>query len=142
MRRYLGVLVLFGLIFLFGAALAIGAVSKYNDQRSGTAGKAHVSGCTGHTGRYAGGSFQCTGTWTIGGSLLDGGHVAYGRIEGAGRSDIGQTIDVRIHGSDHATKPALATPIVLMVLGIFLLAVGAFVLVRTWRASVRARHAT
>jgi hypothetical protein len=100
---------------LIGAAVVYGGVSIYRDQRSGTPGKAKVSECTG--GRKYQPAIRCRGTWIEGGSLLDGGHVVVGSVEGAAFGDVGKTIDVRIHGTDHATKPSLGTPILLWALG-------------------------
>jgi hypothetical protein len=39
---------------------------------------------------------HCTGTWILGGPLLEGGHVVVGTIEGADTEDIGKTIDVTL----------------------------------------------
>lgn len=103
-------------LILVGIGLAIGAVLSYNDQHSGEPGTAKVSSCTGRNGRYASG-VHCTGSWVTGGSLLEGGHVVIGEIVNAGRSDIGKTIDVRIHGTDHATKPNMRVSIILALIG-------------------------
>jgi hypothetical protein len=103
-------------LILAGVGLAIGAVLSYNDQHSGEAGTAKVTSCTGHNGRYAGG-VHCTGSWVTGGSLLEGGHVVIGDITNADRGDLGKTIDVRIHGTDHATKPNLRVSIILALIG-------------------------
>ena len=104
------------LVFLaVGLLLIYGGFSTLGDQRSGTPGQAKVTGCEGGS-RYEPG-IHCRGTWTTGGSILEGGHVAAGRVEGAGYGDIGKTIDVRIHGTDHATVPSLGTPILLWALG-------------------------
>ena len=113
------------MILLAGAGLSFGAYASYRDQHSGTPGEAKVATCSGHNGRYATG-VHCSGTWVSGGSLLAGGHVAYGPIENATRSDIGHTVDVRIHGSDHATIPRLRISIILALLGVPMLALGAY----------------
>jgi hypothetical protein len=47
---------------------------------------------TGYQNRYV----HCTGTWVLGGPLLEGGHVVVGTIEGAETDDIGKTIDVTL----------------------------------------------
>ena len=47
---------------------------------------------TGYQSRYV----HCTGTWVLGGPLLEGGHVVVGTIEGADTDDIGKTIDVTL----------------------------------------------
>jgi hypothetical protein len=96
-------------MLLLGLAIVYGAVSIYRDQHSGTPGRAEVSGCAGGT-KYDRG-IRCDGSWSY------RGHVVLGRVEGAGYGDVDKTIDVRIHGGDHATVPSLATPIVLLALG-------------------------
>src|SRR4051794_24138453 len=118
-------LVLALFILAFGGLLIGGGFSKYADQNSCTPGKATVSSCTtAHNTEYVHTASTCTGHWTTGGSLLAGGHVGVGRIEGADKSDEGKTIDVRIHGTDHATVPDLKTPILLWVLGAALVLFG------------------
>ena len=114
-------------IILAGVGLSAGAVLSYDDQHSGTPGKAKVSLCTGHTGRYSTG-VHCTGSWTTGGSLQQGGDVVVGYITNADRGDIGKTIDVRIHGTDHATKPNLRISIILALLGAPMALFGAYLL--------------
>ena len=103
-------------ILLGGIGLSIGAVLSYNDQHSGTPGTAKVTSCSGRTGRYSSG-IHCTGTWVAGGSLLEGGQVVIGNVTNADRGDVGKTIDVRIHGTDHATKPNMRVSIILALLG-------------------------
>jgi hypothetical protein len=116
---------LLGLFLAFGIAIVAGGFSVLADQRSGTPGEARVSECTG--GRKYEPAIRCRGTWTAGGS------VVVGRVEGAGHGDVGKTIDVRIHGSDHATKPSLGTPLVLWGLGAPVVALAMFGLVGWWR---------
>jgi hypothetical protein len=128
-RRPPWLLVIF---LLAGAVLVVGGVSVYRDQRSGSPGTAKVTDCEG--GRKYDPGIRCTGTWRVGGaSLLRGGRVVVGRVEGAGYGDVGKTIDVRIHGTDHATKPSLGTPIVLWALGWPIVALALFALVAWWR---------
>jgi predicted enzyme related to lactoylglutathione lyase len=120
--------VVLGLVLLLGGAgLAFGAYASYRDQRSGIAGTAKVTSCSGHDGRYASG-VHCTGSWVVGGSLLAGGRVVIGDITNADRGDVGNTIDVRIHGDSHATKPDLGVSIVLGLLGIPMLMLGLYLL--------------
>ena len=140
--------VVLGLVLLLGGVgLAFGAYASYRDQRSGTAGTAKVTSCSGHSGRYGGG-LHCTGSWVAGGSLLDGGHVVIGDIANADRGDVGKTIDVRIHGDRHATKPKLRVPVILAMLGVPMLLLALYLLFlsvsrpRTADASVPARPAT
>ena len=116
---------------LIGAGIVYGGVSVYRDQQSGTAGRAKVSECTG--GRKYQPAIRCRGTWIQGGSLLDSGSVVVGRVEGAGYGDVGTTIDVRIHGTDHATKPSLGTSLVLWGLGLPVVALSLWGLVVWWR---------
>ena len=118
-------------VLLAGAAIVYGGVSVYRDQQSGTAGKAKVTECTG--GRKYQPAIRCRGTWTEGGSLLAGGRVVAGSVEGAAHGDVGKTIDVRIHGTDHATKPSLGTPLVLWGLGLPVVALALWGLVGWWR---------
>jgi hypothetical protein len=120
------------LVLLAGAGLVLGGISVYGDQRSGTAGRAKVDDCEGGH-KYQPG-IRCSGTWMVGGaSLLRGGRIAVGRIEGAGYGDVGKTIDVRVHGTDHATKPSIGTPILLWAIGSALAALAIWGLVAWWR---------
>ena len=92
---------------LIGAAVVYGGVSVYRDQQSGTAGKAKVTECTG--GRKYQPAIRCRGTWIHGGSLLDGGSVVVGQRRGRRpTATSARRSTVRIHGTDHATKPSLA----------------------------------
>lgn len=123
---------LHGVILALGVALLVGAVSTSRDQRSGTPGTAKVSECDG--GREYEPGIRCRGTWIAGGdSILAGGRVVVGRVEGAGYGDVGRTIDVRVHGTDHATKPSLGTPVVLGALGAVLVALAIWGMVVWWR---------
>ena len=123
---------LLGILLLFGLAIVGGAVSVYQDQSSGVAGTAKVSDCEGGS-KYQPG-IRCTGTWRVGGdSLLAGARPVVGRVEGAGYDDVGKTIEVRVHGTDHATKPSLGTPITLGVLGAPVVAFALWGLLGWWR---------
>lgn len=117
-----------------GAVLVYGGYSVFRDQRSGTPGTATVTECQGGNSKYQRG-ISCRGTWSVGGDAIFGdGELVVGPIEGAGRGDVGKTIAVRIHGTDHATKPALATPIVLWSLGGFIGMLGLWALWRRTRS--------
>jgi hypothetical protein len=114
------------LVFLaFGVVIVAGGFTVFADQRSGAPGEARVTECTG--GRKYEPAIRCRGTWTA------GGRVVVGRVEGAGHRDVGKTIDARIHGSDHATKPSLGTPLVLWGLGAPVVALALVGLVGWWR---------
>ena len=123
---------LFAVVLLVGLGVVAGGFSVFADQRSGTPGKATVSECTG--GRKYQPAIRCSGSWVTGGALVAGdGRVAVGRIEGAGYGDVGKTIAVRIHGTGHATKPSLATPLVLWGLGGAVAALALAGLIGWWR---------
>lgn len=123
---------LLGIFLLVGVAIVVGAFSVYRDQRSGIPGTARVTECEG--GRKYEPGIRCAGTWMVGGdSLIRGGEVVVGRVEGAGYDDVGKTIDVRVHGTDHTTKPSLATPIVLWAMGGPIVALALWGLVAWWR---------
>jgi hypothetical protein len=101
---------------LIGLGITYGGFSVYADAHSGTPGTAKVTECEGG-GKYRPG-VHCRGTWKVGeGSILDGAGVAVGAVKGAGYGDVGKTIDVRIHGRDHASKPGIGTPIMLWSIG-------------------------
>ena len=118
------------LVFLgVGLAIAYGGFSTYQDQHSGTPGTAKVTECTG--GSKYDRAIRCRGSWEYAERL-----VVVGRVEGAGYGDVGKTIDVRVHGTDHATKPVLATSIMLWAIG------GGIALLALWGiwAQVRRRR--
>lgn len=113
------------IVLAFGLAIVVGGFTVLADQRSGTQGEARVTECTG--GRKYEPAIRCRGTWTA------DGRVVVGRVEGAGHGDVGKTIDVRVHGSDHATKPSLGTLLVLWGLGAPVAALALVGLVGWWR---------
>lgn len=126
-------------LLFFGLALCAGAVITYEDQHSGTPGTATVTRCIGVDGRY-GASRHCTGTWVVGGPLVGGnGHVVVGEIQNADDGDVGKTIDVRIHGARHATKPGLRLSIILAVMGVAVALPMAFLLLISTRSALAAR---
>ncbi|MDB5073577.1 MAG: hypothetical protein JWM87_4688 [Candidatus Eremiobacteraeota bacterium] len=63
---------------------------------------------------------HCNGTWVVGGSLLAGGHVAYGTINGARKDDVGKKLDVTLRGDSAYTRD-LKLPAILIGLGLVLL---------------------
>jgi hypothetical protein len=108
---------LFGVPLVVGLALVFGGLWVLRDQRSGVAGTAKVTSCDGGGGKYSPG-VRCQGIWQVGGSLVfEDGQIVSGPVEGAGSGDVGKTIDVRIHGSDHVTVPGLGMPIALWAIG-------------------------
>ena len=136
MQRKRGTLVASIVILAIGGLLIGGGFSKYADAHSGTPGKAKVTSCTQPVNtKYYKKASTCSGSWTVGGSLLDGGHVAVGDIEGADHGDVGKTIDVRIHGADHATVPGIGTPILLWIMGGAIAFFGLVVLRGWWRSA-------
>jgi hypothetical protein len=66
-------------------------------------------------GRYQ--TTHCTGSWVVGGSLLDGGHVVVGTVDGAEQSDMGKTLEVTLRG-DTAYTRGLALPLILLGSGV------------------------
>jgi hypothetical protein len=137
-RVILGVIVL-GVLAL-GVGAGIAGISQIRIRTSGERTVAQVSECA-RTGGYKS-ALHCSGAWTTGGSLLAGGHVVVGNIEGAGRGDVGHTIAVRLSGDgQHAYTPSLATPIVYIVVGLAFTALGLFLLVSVFIRGRRTRYA-
>jgi hypothetical protein len=83
---------------------------------TGTRAEATVGDCevTGG-GRYR--TVHCTGSWIVGGSLLEGGHVIVGTIEGVDTESVGKTIDVTLRG-DTAYSRGLTLPLLLIGFGL------------------------
>jgi hypothetical protein len=106
-----------GLGFIAGGAFA------WHDEHSGTAGTAHVYRCYRHVSRAAGGP-DCYARWTY------KGHVVTGYVENGSTKQLGKDVSVRIHGSGHVTETQNVTPIGLWVMGLLVIGVFGFVLVR------------
>lgn len=123
----MGVLKVF-FVFLILAGLGFGAGGEWrlHQGESGTKAVATVSECHHVSGQH-GGSTACTGTWISGGSLLNGGHVVLGTIDGAGKGDVGKDINVRVHGGTAYTRE-LRVPIILFCIG------GLFLIFAGWLA--------
>jgi hypothetical protein len=103
-----------------GLALVGGGAFLLVQRATGTKAEATVSQCT-TTGGSKDLQTDCTGSWIVGGSLLAGGHVVVGEIDGAGQSDVGKQIAVTVSGNTaYVRSPILA--IVLLALGIVMLA--------------------
>jgi hypothetical protein len=118
--KLLGAVVV-GLFLLGGLGMVAGGVYNVVVRETGEHARARVTECHKSGGRYR--SDVCSGKWIAGGSLLDGGHVVLGTIDGASSGDLGQTIDVRLSG-DRAYTTSLRVPIILIVLGLGIAFVG------------------
>lgn len=122
-----------GTIFVLVVMLALtvgvlgGGIFLLVQRETGTRTQAHVTNCdVSGAGKYR--KVHCVGSWTVGGSLLDGGHVVVGTVNGVDTGDVGKTIDVTVRG-DTAYSRSLVLPIVLTVLGLLPLA-GLVVVIR------------
>jgi hypothetical protein len=131
------------IVFLLLAVMGMGVAGVYLMvvQFTGTAARATVTECVQDTdARYPSVSYDCTGTWVIGGTLVGGsGHVVVGTVDGVDPSDVGKTIDVRIAGGE-AYAQSLVLPILLMGLGFPAAALIGFLLFRVQRR--QRNHAT
>jgi len=122
-----------GTIFVVVVMLALtggvlgGGIFLLVQRQTGTRTQAHVSHCDASgSGKYR--KVHCTGSWMLGGSLLDGGRVQVGTVNGVDTGDVGKTVDVTVRG-DTAYSRSLVLPIVLAALGLVPLA-GLVVVVR------------
>ena len=100
------------------AAVMIGSgIFLLVQRQTGPRAVATVDNCkTTGSGRWT--STHCTGSWIVGGSsLLDGGHVVVGTIDGADAGNVGKTIDVTLRG-DTAYTRGLTLPLMLIGLGL------------------------
>jgi hypothetical protein len=114
-KRTLLFLLLLGLVFLGGLGMLGGGVFLVVVQQTGEPAQARITECHKGGGRYR--SDVCSGTWVTGGSLLAGGRVVIGTVDGADSGDIGHTLDVRLSG-DRAYTKSLRVAIILIVLGL------------------------
>jgi hypothetical protein len=124
-------LLLLAVVFLGGFGMLGGGVFLLVVRETGEPAQARITECHDSGGRYH--SDVCTGTWVKGGSLLEGGRVVIGTVDGADSSDIGKTLDVRLSG-DRAYTRSLRVPIVLLVLGLAATLFGVRLLWMAWRA--------
>lgn len=109
-------------VVLFGLGLMAGGIFEIVVVETGTPARARIIECHNVGVRYH--TDSCTGIWIAGGPLVGGnGHVVTGTVDGANSSDVGRTIDVRLSGS-RAYTLSLRVPIILLVLGSAMLAVG------------------
>jgi hypothetical protein len=102
--------------FVAGAVIVGSGVFLLIQRQTGTLATATVGDCqvTG-AGRYR--SVHCTGSWIVGGSLLAGGHVVVGTVDGVDTDAVGKTIDVTLRG-DTAYSRGLTLPLLLIGLGL------------------------
>jgi hypothetical protein len=113
-RLRLGLLV--GLAISLG--LAAGGGFLVWQHETGTRAVATVTEC--HPvfdGRHT--TTECSGSWVVGGSLLAGGHVVIGTIDGSGRMDVGDRIPVTVRG-DRAYTLGWGLPIGLLAGGLLM----------------------
>jgi hypothetical protein len=129
--RWLGILLV--LLFLLGGlGMLAGGIYQVIVKETGEKTTARVTECHRSGGRYR--SDVCTGLWVVGGSLLAGGHVVSGTVDGADSGDLGHTLDVRLSG-DTAYTTSLRVPIILIVIGLALTVFGARLLLIGARAN-------
>ena len=114
-------------IAVFTAAVLIGAgVFLLVQRQTGTRALATVGDCVSTGGgRWA--STHCTGSWVVGGPLLEGGHVVVGTIQGVEESSVGKTVEVTLRG-DEAYSRGLALPLLLVGLGLVMVAATAIII--------------
>ena len=124
------------LVVTAGAAAMLGGGAFLLVQRAtGPRAVATVGGCTTTgSGRYR--SVHCTGSWTEGGSLFEGGHIVVGAIQGAETTDIGKELDVTVRGDTAYTRD-VKLPLLLIGFGIVL----CVALVNFIRVTARRRRA-
>jgi hypothetical protein len=118
--RWLGILLVF-LFFLGGLGMLAGGIYQVVVKETGPRAQARITECHRSGGRYR--SDVCTGMWVAGGSLLAGGRVVTGTVDGADSGDLGHTIDVRLSGGTAYTT-SLRVPIILIVIGLALTVFG------------------
>ena len=119
--RWLGILLVV-LLLLGGLGMLAGGVHQIVVKQTGPRAQARITECHRSGGRYR--SDVCTGMWVAGGSLLAGGRVVTGTVDGADSGDLGRTIDVRLSGGTAYTT-SLRVPIILIVIGLALTVFGA-----------------
>jgi hypothetical protein len=114
-------IVLVVLVFLGGLGMLGGGTYLVVVQLTGEEAQARITDCHRSGGRYR--SDVCNGTWVAGGSLLEGGRVVLGTVEGADSDDIGKTLDVRLSG-DRAYTRSWRVAVILIGFGLALTIVG------------------
>ncbi|HEV2740125.1 MAG TPA: hypothetical protein VGU66_16210 [Candidatus Elarobacter sp.] len=115
------------IIAIFWAASLIGPGGFLLYQRqTGARAQATVDDCVvSGAGRWR--TVNCSGSWIVGGSLFEGGHVIVGTIQGVDESSIGKTIEVTLRG-DEAYSRELTLPLLLIGFGLVPAAAAVFIL--------------
>lgn len=126
--RQLGFVVIIA-IFWAASLLAPGGFLLYQRQ-TGPRAQATVDDCV-VSGAARWRTVNCTGSWIVGGSLFEGGHVIVGTVQGVDESSIGKTVDVTLRG-DEAYSRGLALPLLLIGFGL-VPAVAAVFIFRAYR---------
>jgi hypothetical protein len=119
-----------GLIVIAAGLLAPG-IFFLVQRETGARGVATVDSCdTTGAGKYE--RTECSGTWVVGGSLLDKGSIVVGTIQGAEDSDVGKTIDVTLAGDEaYSRDPTL--PLVLIGFGLVAIAFAILIVIGYFR---------
>jgi hypothetical protein len=85
-------------------------------RQTGTRATATVDDCqVDGSGRYR--TTHCTGSWIVGGSLLEGGHVEVGTIDGVDDDAVGKTIEVTVRDGEAYSRD-LALPLIFIGVGV------------------------
>jgi hypothetical protein len=114
---------------LGGLAILGAGIYRLVQNETGTRVDVKVSDCSGVDTRYT--HETCTGSWVIGGSLLAGGHVVVGVVNGAHAKDIGKTVRATVRG-DTAYTLGLLLPILLISFGVLIAGGSAFLVKLVW----------
>lgn len=107
---------------IIAAGLIAPGIFLLVQRATGTRAQATVGDCvvSGAGTKYR--TVHCTGSWIIGGSLLEGGHVVVGSVNGVDPDSVGKTIDVTLRG-DAAYSRGLTLPLMLIGFGLIPVAV-------------------
>src|SRR5579884_2148340 len=119
------------LCLVIGGLLIAPGVWLIVQRQTGTRAMAKVEDCdVVGSGEYR--NVYCTGSWTVGGSLLEGGHVVVGKIDGVDDDAVGKTIEVTVRG-DTAYSRDLILPSILIGAGVG----WTLLLIPLWRTRAR-----
>jgi hypothetical protein len=130
-----GAMAVLSVVAVIIAAVMIGSgIFLLVQRQTGPRASATVGDCVSSGGgRWP--TVHCTGSWVVGGSLLEGGHVVVGTIDGADTGDVGKTLDVTLRG-DTAYTRGLALPLLLIGIG-FIPAAALVLRIRTLARAAR-----